>query len=189
MGPSISDSGVRYGLSVSLPCPAKALQLLRWYDRGELWGRIDGRPCLAMPLLVDHDRVNNPQTRGLKQHGLSPAGIKEIIDRMLLLEMLGGQSLIDEVQNCSWSLDGRYHVSVSRYKGSFTSEADCGPLLDPTGNPIWNSPRKCPHRVNEYNNLLPHLDTRWHTSGYVLKRPRARDKIGVFFGRFNSNVY
>lgn len=164
----------RYGPSVSVPCPPQPVRLLRWYDRGELWGRLTERPCLAMPLVLDHDRVNNTQTRTLKEQGLSHVGIKTIVERMLLLEMLGGENLLEEAGNCSWSLDGGYRISVSKFKGSSTAEADCGPLLDPTGAyPVWNSPRKCPHRINEYNSLLPHLNTRWHSSGYLVKRPMS----------------
>lgn len=88
----------RYGPSVSVPCPPQPVRLLRWYDRGELWGRLTERPCLAMPLVLDHDRVNNTQTRTLKEQGLSHVGIKTIVERMLLLEMLGGEICLKRLE-------------------------------------------------------------------------------------------
>ena len=37
----------RYGPSVSVPCPPQPVRLLRWYDRGELWGRLTERTMLS----------------------------------------------------------------------------------------------------------------------------------------------
>lgn len=168
---SDSPEDGRTGIGTNLPCPPQPVSLLRWYDRGELWGRISGRPCLAMPLVVDHDRVQNDQTRTLKEQGLSNAAVRAIFERMLILEALGGESLIDEAGNCTYSSDGGYRVSMSTFKGSFTAEADCGPLLDPSKtHPDWSSPRKCPHRIKAYNNLLYSLETKWHPNGYLVKR-------------------
>lgn len=158
----------RFGFTVRLPCPRHFVPLLRWYDRGELWGHVEQRPCLALPLVVDHDRVGNHQTMALKEHGLSHMAIKSIQERMYVLELVGAANLLEEYGNCSLTDEG-YQVSVSTFKGSATGEADCGPLLESDGFPVWNSPVQCPHRVRAYNRLLWDDDLKWHYHGFLIR--------------------
>ena len=157
-------------VSRSVPCPQQALSLLRWYDRGELWGRIEGRPCLAMPLVVDHDRVKNSDTSQLTRHGLSATAIRDIQKRMMLVERLGGMSLLEESYNCTLSRNGTYSVPESKFKGSSNAEADCGPKVI-NGRPHWRSARTCPHGVRDYNDRLRSLLEEWSPRGYL--RPRS----------------
>ena len=154
--------GDRFGFTVRLPCPRQFVALLR--------GHVEGRPCLALLLVVDHDRIDNHQTMALKEHGLSHMAIKSIQERMYVLELVGAANLLEEYGNCSLSDEG-YQVSVSTFKGSATGEADCGPLLDLEngGFPVWNSPVQCPHRVRSYNRLLWDDDMKWHYDGFLIR--------------------
>ena len=167
----------RFGIIISLPCPRKSLQLLQWYDRGELWGRVPERPCLALPLVVHHDRVQNPETDLLMKKGLSNVAVHDFHLRMAMIESLGGVSLLDEMMNCSFSPDGTYSVSSSKFKGSTNAEADCGPWLS-GGRPDWRSPSLCPSRIREYNHVLPNLRQEWSAKGYLKKRPMKRRSKG-----------
>ena len=180
---------VQEGRSVSrtLPCPQHALRLLRWYDRGELWGRIDHRPCLALPLVVDHDRVKNSETLELTRHGLSAMAIGDIQKRMMLLESLGGMSLLGESYNCTLSRDGSYRVPESKFKGSSNAEADCGPKLI-NGRPHWHSARTCPQGVQEYNDRLRSLLQEWSPKGYLrprTARPKRKAELWLSLGLFS----
>ena len=159
---------------VKLPCPRESLALLRWYDRGELWGRIGGRPCLALPLVVEHDRVTNNATARLHRHGISARATTMIRGRMQMLEQLGGISLLADLENCTLRGDGSYKVISSIFKGSSNHESDCPPRR--LGNTIdWSSPRECPGRVAEYNEQrLPNTSYVWHPNGYQLHRSGAR---------------
>ncbi|CAE7857361.1 RDR1, partial [Symbiodinium sp. KB8] len=164
---------VKYA-KVVLPCPRVSVQLLRWYDRGELWGRVSGRPCLALPLVVEHDRVSNNATAKLHQRGLSAQSTSLIRSRMRLLEQLGGASLAADLSNCTFSADGSYQVSFSMFKGSLNHEADCPPKLH-LGNTVdWRSPPDSADRVQEYNDrMLSNLSYVWHPHGYQLHRAHS----------------
>lgn len=163
-------------LIITLPCPREPVRLLRWYDRGELWGRIDSRPCLALPVVVEHDRVNTSGTGRLKDSTLSYSGVNTIYERMVVLDSLGGLSLSEEATNCTLSAEG-YEVFLSVFKGSSTREADCGPMLL-AGMPDWRSPTYCPWRIRHYNRLLGNSSQEWSLDGYLKmrrwrKRPRT----------------
>eukprot|EP00930_Biecheleria_cincta_P038541 TRINITY_DN26470_c0_g1_i2.p1 TRINITY_DN26470_c0_g1~~TRINITY_DN26470_c0_g1_i2.p1 ORF type:complete len:611 (-),score=73.85 TRINITY_DN26470_c0_g1_i2:75-1907(-) len=125
----------------TVPCPQASLGVLRGYDRGELWARVEGRPCLALPLVIKHDRVNNNDTRRLQKQGLSPSAVKHVMQHMERLEKSGGINLLEDMKNCTLQPDGGYRVLASIFKGTTTGEVDCAPRVSKMVVD-WNSPER-----------------------------------------------
>lgn len=103
--------------AMRIPCPNDGIGILRWYDAGEYWGRALDRPCLALPMMVAHDRVNHVWNTEV-QRGLTAGEVQSVRDYMLELDNWGFATMLTIFDECKLNADGSYTVPVSTFKGT-----------------------------------------------------------------------